>query len=105
MTEEELSRMREEARRAYEYDRKREEDQRIYDNIQKYGTLDSRKIEKLKEEEKKDSKAKRNAILTIIGVGLLLYMAVGGIAKCTGASNPLFDGDKDYQYRHTDRTY
>lgn len=35
---------------------------------------------------------------------LVLYMIIGGVAKCTGSNyNPLEEGDTEWQYKHTDR--
>jgi hypothetical protein len=67
-----------------------------------YGTTDEKKIEQIK----KDRKDNRNVWIFIIIIGVVMYMFMGLIAKCTGSKfDPFEDNDTEWQYKHTDRHY
>ena len=81
---------------AYDYRSQEEKDNQ---NYRDYGTTNPKLIEDIKKKRKEN----RNFWIFIIGLGLVIYMAMGGIAKCTGGSFDPFNTEEDYQYHHTDR--
>lgn len=71
-------------------------------DILEYGTTDEKKIVQIK----KDKKDNRNFWIFIILLGVIMYMIMGGIARCTGSKFDIFeDNDTEWQYKHTDRHY
>lgn len=69
-------------------------------DLLEYGTTDQNEINKIK----KDKKDNRNFWVFVIVLGLVAYMIMGGIAKCSGSKfDPFNDDDTEWQYRHTDR--
>ena len=69
-------------------------------DLLEYGTTDERKIEQIKKE-KNDN---RNLLIFIIFLGVIMYMIMGGVARCTGSKfDPFEDNDTEWQYKHTDR--
>jgi hypothetical protein len=69
-------------------------------DLLEYGTTDEKKIAQIK----KDKKDNRNFWIFIIIVGIIMYMFMGLIAKCTGSKfDPFKESDPEWQYRHTDR--
>ena len=71
-------------------------------DLLEYGTTDEMKIAQIK----KDKKDNRNFWIFIILLGVIMYMIMGGIARCTGSKFDIFeDNDTEWQYKHTDRHY
>ena len=71
-------------------------------DILEYGTTDEKKIVQIK----KDKKDNRNFWIFIILLGVIMYMIMGGIVRCTGNKFDIFeDNDTEWQYKHTDRHY
>ena len=69
-------------------------------DLLEYGTTDEKKIAQIK----KDKKDNRNFWIFIILLGVIMYMIMGGIARCTGSKfDPFEDNDTEWQYKHTDR--
>ena len=67
-------------------------------DLLEYGTTDEKKIAQIK----KDKKANRNFLIFIIIVGVVIYMLMGLIQKCTGSKyNPLEDNNTPWEPRHT----
>lgn len=67
-----------------------------------YGTADEKKIAQIK----KDQKDNRKFWIIIILFGVIMYMIMGGVTKCTGSKFDIFeDNDTEWQYKHTDRHY
>jgi hypothetical protein len=71
-------------------------------DLLEYGTTDEMKIAQIK----KDKIDNRNFWIFIILLGVIMYMIMGGIARCTGSKfDPFEDNDTEWQYKHTDRHY
>lgn len=84
----------------------REREEQEMSNIREYGTTDPKRIEKLIEKRKQENKENRSFWIFIVIVGFLLYILMGGIARCAGAKGDfLLDNDIEWQYKHTDRHY
>jgi hypothetical protein len=82
---------------AYDYRNQEEKDN---ENYREYGTTNPKLIEEIKKK-RKDNK---NFWIFIIVIGLVIYMIMGGIAKCSGSHfDPFGDNGTEWQYRHTDR--
>ena len=88
-----------------EIDKEKKEKQTL-SNVQKYRNTDYIKANRIIEKRKKGNEENRNSWIFIFIVGFLLYVLIGGIARCAGAKgNFLLDGDIEWQYKHTDRHY
>lgn len=90
---------------SYDYFREQMEKREEEDtqNIIEYGTCDPKKIEKIKREREKESRDNRNFWIFIVVLGIVIYMIMGGLAKCTGNKfNPFDDYDSEWQYKHSD---
>lgn len=86
----------------YERERLQEEDM----NYREYGTNNPQKIEQLKEKRKQENKENRIIWVVIIVFGIIMWMLMGGAARCMGVKgDPFGDSDTEWQYKHTDRHY
>ena len=66
-------------------------------DLLEYGTSDKNKIAQIK----KDKKDNRNFWIFIIIVGIIMYMFMGLIAKCTESKFDPFEDNKPWEPRHT----
>ena len=67
---------------------------------------ESQEREKLIEKKKQEDRANSNFFFFFIVAGLIIYMVMGGIARCLGVKgDPFDDCGVEWQYKHTDSHY